>query len=243
MFPLTGKWTRSGRPLSFWFILFLLGTVMPAPAAAVTVEQLLMDLDDDAKLQQDLNVKDNRFTRIREAGEATTIDSSFTIVGGGALVLCQRGHFQAQGVCDSSEGISDVVGFVGGQAQLTLFSDADDGTGLAVLGLDLSNETLINKFGPTLRFIQEGFLIDERGADGPLGPLTDLGPNSNVSIYVFRAGKGFHAFVVHSDTVPEPGTLLLVASGILVLAGMSRRNRCKRRLWRADEDNTLSGWR
>jgi len=181
-----------------------------------------MDLNDDAKLQADLMVGPNRFTRIREQSEATTIDSSFTIVGGGALVLCERGHFQAQGVCDSPEGVSDVVGFVAGQAELTLFSDFDDGTGLAVLGLDLSNETLINKFGPTLRFIQEGFLVDERGTDGPLGPLADLGPASDVAIYVFRAGKGFHAFVVHSDT-PEPGTLLLLVSGMTMLAGVAWR--------------------
>src|SRR5215468_4177501 len=35
-------------------------------AAPVTVDQVLMDLNDDAKLQQDLNVSSNRFTRIRE---------------------------------------------------------------------------------------------------------------------------------------------------------------------------------
>jgi hypothetical protein len=205
----------------------VLGLAFPVVAPAITVEQLLMDLNDDAKLQADLNVKDNRFTRLREAGELTTIDSSFTIVGGGALVLCERGHFQAQGVCDAPEGISDVVGFVAGQAQLTVFSDADDGTGLAGLGLDLSNETLINKFGPTLRFIQEGFLLDERGTDAPLGPLVDLGSNSDVTIYVFRAGKGFHAFVVHSDTreVAEPSTLLLLASGLAAVAGVTGRRR------------------
>ena len=83
MFPLTGKRTKSSRTLSFCFSLFLLGAVTSDPVAAVTVGLLLIDLDDDAKLQQDLYVRDNRFTRIREAGEPTTIDSSFTIVGGG----------------------------------------------------------------------------------------------------------------------------------------------------------------
>ena len=139
---MTGTWTiRSSRRALVSLLGFFLGFFGPTPARALTVEQLLMDLNDEAKLQADLMVGPNRFTRIREESEATTIDSSFTIVGGGALVLCERGHFQAQGVCDSSEGISDVVGFVAGQAELTLFSDFDDGTGLAVLGLDLSNET------------------------------------------------------------------------------------------------------
>lgn len=205
-------------------MILALGTAVPARAAPVTVAQILADLDDDAKLQKDLNVGANRFTRVRETGEVTDTETDFAIVGGGALVLCERGHFQAQGVCDAPEGISDVLAYVAGQSKVTLFSDADDGVGLAMLGLDLSNETLINKFGPTLRFIEEGFLFDERGAAGPLGPSADLGPDSNASIYVFRAGKGFHAFVVHSDTreIPEPDAWLLVATAAL-LGGAWRR--------------------
>jgi len=174
------------------------------------------------------------------AAEVTPVPWPFRLVGGGALVLCERTQLLTagrNGACKTATAandpftqgsISDILTFQVANDQLNRAKEVKLYSEPFPADLPLTLDGLKNRFGdPTadsayVAYIEEGTFFDENEGDSI--PITD----ADVTVYVRRGARGFdRAFIIRSDTtgteVPEPSTWLLLATGCVVLLTVGRR--------------------
>ena len=225
----------------------LSGLFVSLPASGDMITDL-GDLGDPsislAKLLKQVKMGELTLTEVSEnKNDSSKQFNFFTIIGGGALVLCEPGKLEDAGpapdggACDGTmatttkdgkevEGdISDVLGFPFGLKIIKLYSDpfpVDDIFAKSFLqNGNITTENLAMAFtGDATKtgridYVEEGGYYDER--DGKSGTLLVKGkPAKDLTAYITKGtnGNGNRLFLIKSDVVE--GDLPEPSSGVLV---------------------------